>query len=539
MGQRVGFASLCLLLALTAKATDEDPFSISAEFRRSPRLEPLVVVRLSIQKNHYLYADQFKLEPAGDITLRPFRVPKPKLKHDRFLEKVVGVFEDDLSFAYVAEGYPGGPIRVEAQYQGCSDSMCFLPQTKTFTLVEDDTGVVSGEKESKGRAEGIESSHTWRFRMERFRIAGRAGGYMGVRDFLEYLDAAEAGGGLDRGDLRTVLERKGVWLVLLLIVGGGLLLNLTPCVLPMIPINIAIIGAGAQAGSRGRGLMLGATYGAGIAAVYGALGVAVVLSGSKFGTLNSSPWFNIGVAAVFILLAMAMFGLFNIDFTRFQAAIGPDRVKRGGFAGVFLLGGVAALLAGACVAPVVISVLVLSAELYARGNAAGLLLPFLLGIGMALPWPFAGAGLSFLPKPGRWMEIVKYGFGIVILAFAVWYGYLGYSLLKDRSGPSRALVVAAQKGPSKDGWFTSVEEVLIVAERERKPVFVDFWASWCKNCLKMEKTTFNAPEVKARLDAYVKLKYRAENLRDPATREMLDHFGVVGLPTYVVLQQRN
>ena len=108
---------------------------------------------------------------------------------------------------------------------------------------------------------------------------------------------------------------------LLLIVLGGAGLNLTPCVLPLIPINLAIIGAGARASSRRRGFALGATYGLGMALVYGVLGLVVVLTGSKFGTLNSSAWFNVGIAVVFLIMSLAMFDLVNVDFSRFQGRI--------------------------------------------------------------------------------------------------------------------------------------------------------------------------------------------------------------------------
>jgi thiol:disulfide interchange protein len=200
------------------------------------------------------------------------------------------------------------------------------------------------------------------------------------------------------------------------------------------------------------------------------------------------------------------------------------------------MGGVAALLAGACVAPVVISVLLLSASLYARGVAAGLLLPFVLGLGMALPWPFAGAGLSFLPGPGRWMQWVKYGFGVFIVGFALWYGRLGVSLLRERS-PASAQAVAASRAEQIDegGWLTSLPEALAESARSGKPVLIDFWATWCKNCLQMDKTTFQDPAVTQRLASYVKVKFQAEDIRAETTRAVLDRFGVIGLPTYVVL----
>ena len=190
-----------------------------------------------------------------------------------------------------------------------------------------------------------------------------------------------------------------------LIILGGLGLNLTPCVLPLIPINLAIIGAGKAAHSRREGFLNGAAYGLGMALAYGLLGLAVVLTGAKFGTLNSSVWFNVAIAVIFGVLSLAMFDVFQIDFTRFDRLLGQRESRaahqtRSKWLVAFTLGAVAALLAGACVAPVVISVLLMATDLHAKGVALGLALPFLLGLGMALPWPFMGASLSFLPKPG-------------------------------------------------------------------------------------------------------------------------------------------
>jgi thiol:disulfide interchange protein len=200
------------------------------------------------------------------------------------------------------------------------------------------------------------------------------------------------------------------------------------------------------------------------------------------------------------------------------------------------LGGVAALLAGACVAPVIISVLLLATDLTAGGQRAGYALPFLLGVGMALPWPFAGAGMAFLPKPGRWMDHIKHGFGVIILLGALWYGWLGVRLAMDRIGVNAAEAALAQARMAEEGnWKTSLAEGLAESARTGKPIFVDFWASWCKNCLKMEKTTFREAGVVRALDGFVRVKYRAEDLESPEHRSVLDRYGVVGLPTYVVL----
>ena len=102
-------------------------------------------------------------------------------------------------------------------------------------------------------------------------------------------------------------EERGPLAILALVLLGGLALNLTPCVLPLIPINLAIIGAGARAGSRTYGFVLGSFYGLAMALVYGVLGLGVILTASTFGTINASPWFNLGIAILFITLALAMF----------------------------------------------------------------------------------------------------------------------------------------------------------------------------------------------------------------------------------------
>jgi thiol:disulfide interchange protein len=235
-----------------------------------------------------------------------------------------------------------------------------------------------------------------------------------------------------------------------------------------------------------------------------------------------------------------MFGAFAVDFSRFQGA-GHAGTGRGPFVTAFVFGGVAALLAGACVAPVLVSVLVLGTAMYQKGNAAGLLLPFLLGVGMALPWPFAGAGLSFLPRPGAWMDKVKYAFGVLILGMAAYYGWLGVEGLRlvpavasapagGAAGIEAAHRLDAASGP--EDWAKVAAE----ARRLGKPVFIDFWATWCKNCHAMDATTFLSPDVAARLGDFLVVKYQAEKPADPAVKAVLDRFEVIGLPTYVVLE---
>jgi thiol:disulfide interchange protein len=306
----------------------------------------------------------------------------------------------------------------------------------------------------------------------------------------------------------------------------------------MIPINLAIIGAGAQAGSRGRGFLLGAAYGGAMAIVYGVLGVVVILTAGTFGAINASPWFNLAIAVLFVVLALAMFDVVTIDFSSLASGFRTSEASRGTFMLAFGMGAIAALLAGACVAPVVIQVVLFASQLYAKGNAIALGLPFFLGVGMAVPWPFAGAGIASLPKPGAWMVRVKQVFGVLILATAVYYGYEAYGIFSNRWVDARAVTSSVEE-QLKSGWYSSLADGLDAAGREHKPVLIDMWATWCKNCLAMDKTTLQDPTVKAALAGYVKIKFQAEDPDQEPAKSVMQRFNAVGLPTYVILRPKD
>jgi thiol:disulfide interchange protein len=186
-------------------------------------------------------------------------------------------------------------------------------------------------------------------------------------------------------------------------------------------------------------------------------------------------------------------------------------------------------LAGACVAPVVLAVLLLAGSLYAGGATGAQFLPFVLGLGMALPWPFAGAELSVLPAPGPWMVRVKQVFGLLLAVLAAYYLYLAGAGFTSASQGAREGSVAA-------GDAAAWQEKVAQATREGKPIFVDFWAVWCKNCSAMERSTFADERVRSRLGRYVVVKVQAERPEQEPAKGMLEAFGVRGLPGFVVLK---
>jgi thiol:disulfide interchange protein len=492
--------------------------------------------------------------PAG-VSVKEIVWPRSTDLKQAGQDQPLAVFEQTFAIGgelAIASSVPPGRLVVPAhlRYQACDANLCYAPST---AQAEWTIEIVAAGKTANGASDPIfatiafgtgdapvatapaapravaASSGDGIATLDQFTELGMNGGYLNADEFLRFVHNAE-NGVKERG----MFEARGPLMILLLVLIGGLALNLTPCVLPMIPINLAIIGAGAQAGSRSRGFLLGSAYGFAMALVYGAIGLVVILTAGTFGTINSSPWFNLGIAILFFVLALAMFDVLLIDFSQYAGTLGTSSSK-GTFALAFSMGAVAALLAGACVAPVVIQVVLFSSNLYATGTKMALALPFCLGVGMAIPWPLAGAGLAALPKPGMWMVRVKQAFGVFIMATAIYYGYEAYSIFANR-WVDPAAVESSVKNQLKAGWHASLAEGLDVAQREQKPVLIDMWATWCKNCLTMDKTTLENADVQKALAGYIKIKYQAEDPDQAPAKTVMQRFNAAGLPTYVILR---
>jgi thiol:disulfide interchange protein DsbD len=538
-------------VTVAASGQETEDIAVNSRIVQHPtEAQPLIVeVELQIPPGYYVYSSPdhfFRLQTENLLNLNEPAIAKPStVLIPDLLSDVPGaqtpVYKDNAVFrlTFQPEAGAGTPWTVQGQlrYQACSDVLCLPPESVSF----EHAGSIGTTAAATSSGETIASEETgqttalapaaWQPLAAEFVVAGRLTGYAAPDKFLTFLrrrdPASTAWSALEQLAEKSLL----FWIVAVLI--GGLALNLTPCVLPMIPVNLAIIGAGTKAQSRARGFALGSSYGAGVAIAYGALGLVVILTGSTFGAVNASPWFNLSLAIIFLLLALAMAGVFNLDLSTLGSKLNTGRWRQGSYALAFVIGMVTALAAGACVAPVVIFVLVQASQQYGDGNTWALLYPFVLGIGMALPWPIAGAGLSLLPKPGRWMSAVKYLFALFIFLLAIYYGQLGMRQVLNRLEPAPAAEASAAAGGLN--WHTSLAAALTTARAEQKPLFIDFWATWCKNCHVMDRTTFRDPEVIMELRDYVLLKYQAEDTGDPATAAVLQHFEVLGLPTYLIL----
>jgi len=330
-------------------------------------------------------------------------------------------------------------------------------------------------------------------------------GYMAPREFKAFLAGAE--------DSSESLAKEPVAMVFLLVLLGGLLMNLTPCVLPLVPVSLALVG---------RGVARGTAYGLGMTLAYGALGVATAFGGLAFGAIQSSPWFNVAVAVVFMLLGLATSEVFFIDFSRFRPRpkAGGDAAKRG-LLGPFLLGSGTAVLAGACVAPILLATLVLTAKWFAAGRVWAVALPFVLGAGMGLPWPFITAGMSVLPKPGAWMRWVNRVFAVVLFCLAAWYGWLAWEGFTARSETTPP--------PTQ-------EKVAVNAADSTRPTLVIVGAPWCKNCTAMEKSTLKEKSVVEALARFNVKHIEINTFDDLEKHPELSGLDIKGVPAYVVIE---
>lgn len=513
----VRFLAAVALVATMAIAAEPPPIGLSAAQDGNARVR----VRLEPQPPMHLAAG-FEVRLPDGTVLEALEMPEPDLP---------GEFPAYAETVEVAYGLPEGaaaPETVLVTGQICGEDFCRMPETWEVAI---GGGTVAGVA-SDGVGEGPQEP-------ERFRVAAAWDGHATPERFVEFL--GKAGEGREGGflaDPAGYLRAHGWGVTVLAILLGGFLLNLTPCVLPMIPVNLAIIGAAASSGAPRRVRFgLGLAYGAGMAAAYGGLGAAVVRAGGVFGAaLNASPWFAGAMAVLFAALGVAMLGAWNLDFSRWRKA--SRFAGRARFPAAFLAGGLSALLAGACVAPVLVAVLALAGGLYAEGRTGALLLPFLLGVGMALPWPLVAAGFAVLPKPGAWMDRVKKVFGVLILALAAWYAWSA----AVRFAASRTEMDGRRAPPgfevvdfAEPDAAPRLDALLAQAADGGKPVLLDFGARWCKVCALMERTTLRDARVTAALEGVLPVAVVADEPSAPSVAPLLARYGVHGYPAYRLL----
>lgn len=365
----------------------EEAFKLSTEVADNGDL----IARWAIADAYYLYRDkfQFKLKEAPEgVSLGRPELPEGEIKDDQFFGRIAVFHHEARARVPLKGASPGDRIAVDVTYQGCAEAgLCYPPQTKTvnFTVPATAAGAPTQEPpETAAPAETPESAKPQR--------------EVGAKEY---------------------------WLAILGAFGIGLVLTFTPCVLPMIPIlSSIIVGQAGQQGelSKLRGGMLSAVYVLGTTVTYAAAGVLAGLTGDQLQAYFQNVW-AIGIfATILVLLALSMFGFYELQMPSFiQSRLQSEtqRVKGGTVLGVFVMGLISALIVGACVSPLLISVLALA--MATADPVLGAATMFSMGLGMGVILILVGVGAGFLvPKAGTWMDTVKYVFGVLLLAVAIY-----------------------------------------------------------------------------------------------------------------------
>ncbi|HHT9106726.1 MAG TPA: protein-disulfide reductase DsbD family protein [Candidatus Wujingus californicus] len=569
---------LVSFISLPVISGETSPFKINANLLKDSVAAgdtvPAIVV-FSIASNHHIYKDQIRIESGNpeQFSVASMELPAGKIKFDTFLEKEVELYEGQIeikSYIRVSKDVSAGSssIRLEVHYQGCSDKICFTPKVEDLVLpvqVESTNRDVSGSQTKENLLQTESKS---------FKETGTGG-------------------------FQKTIESKGIFVSLILIFLAGVGLSFTPCVYPMIPITVAVIGgqtSGEQTTARKplKAFFLSLIYVLGIAIVYSALGVTAASTGALFGTALQSPWVIGFVVAVFVGLALSMFGVYYLRVPSFISdRLGKKTGK--GVAGVFVMGLVSGIVASPCIGPALASLLVYIASTGNKFMGFWMLFVFAWGLGVLLIvlGTFSGA-IKAIPKSGAWMEIVERIFGILMLGAALYYLRLiisetafiiilglflivvsvfscGFARLAHKSTnfqrTKRAFGIVAFifgtyflighlifKGlilppfltttqnqsvatGEKTNWLFSEEEGIRQAKAENKTAMIDFWASWCAACMEFEKITYADPEVIRESRKFVNIKIDCTNTNDPKIKQLWEKYGIVGLPTIVFIDK--
>ena len=552
------FLLLFFTISLFASVVSVDEaFKPSASFKNGK-----VHLKIELAEHIHLTKDLFKfsVEPKGKVALGKFTLPAAQ-KDDFGDEVYAGVFETDIPIEVKDRGLKSFTFVVT--YQGCSDAgICYPPVTKRYD----------------------------------FDIEAAAAGFKDVKKPVaeSIADNTQEQPLSEEESIASTLKSKSFSIVLLTFFGFGLLLALTPCVFPMIPILSSIIVAQGEGMNAKRGFILSLVYVLSMALTYTAAGVLAGLFGANIQAALQNPWVISLFALLFVALALSMFGFYELQLpASLQTKISrtsDEAGKKGGLAGVAVMGFLSALIVGPCVAPPLAGALIYIGQ---TGDALlGGAALFVMSLGMGLPLLLIGTGAGrFMPKPGGWMSVVSRVFGVVMLGVAIWmlsrivpgsvsmalwavlfivsavymgalepigekrswnalfkgiglvsliYGsFLLFGTFTGATNPLDPLKTFKERPISAAGasaeaglnfvGVETLEELQKELESQKGPVMVDFRADWCVSCKELEENTFKDPDVIRALSGY--RLYRVDVTQNSTEQKrIMKHFGIFGPP---------
>jgi thiol:disulfide interchange protein DsbD len=487
-----------------------------------------VTLSVKIAKDMYLYKKYLKVEVGKENITSKLSIPKP-VEYDGFI-----VYFDELKIDVPKKFVTD---KITFHFQGCSKKgLCYPPMNKTFDVKFEDN--VNKSTDTKPQNISPNNSPT------------------------------------NETDLIAQTMKEGsVLLILSTFFGFGLLLALTPCIFPMIPILSSII---VQQSSKekdnkltpAKGFMLSLVYVVSMGLAYSIAGVLAGMFGANIQAMLQNPYVVVAFAGVFVALAFSMFGYYEIGLpaswqTKLNKA-SDEGGKKGGFVGVAIMGFLSALIVGPCVAPPLAGALMYIGQ---TGDAIlGGLALFVMSIGMGVPLLIIGAGSGkFIPKAGGWMTTVTKVFGVIMLGVAIWMLdkiipttvtmilfillFIGSAIYlyktKTKIGNTFALLsivgavvisymLITQKDEKKleFEYIKTVQQLEETVKNSDKPIMIDYWATWCVSCKELDSITFKDEAVLKELDNYRLLKVDVTN-NTKDDKELMKKFNIFGPPALV------
>jgi len=565
---------LLILLAFvlsffSANANDflepEDAFKVSIE-----KNDENVNIKLVLGKDIYLYDDKIKVSitkpQVVDLT-EEVGIPEPT-EYDGFIVQLENL-DINVPLSLINSKINSNEFDIKLDFQGCSkQGLCYAPmsESKTISL----SGVSNNTSAPIEKKEATET----------------------VAKPVETQVSNAAEGQNETDIIAQNLQGGNILLILATFFGFGLLLSLTPCIFPMIPILSSIIVGASQNEkmTASKGFFMSLVYVLAMSLAYTIAGVIAGIFGANLQVALQNPWVLSVFALIFVALAFSLFGYYEIKLpSSIQSKIQSttEGKEKQGILGIAIMGFLSALIVGPCVAPPLAGALIYIGQ---TGDAVlGGAALFVMSLGMGIPLLLIGIGAGkFMPKPGGWMDNVSKIFGIVMLAIAVWmldriidpiytmymwavllialglylrvfthiiaqiftvlFLILGASVLVGAlSGQTNPLKpfekftsgkVASAQQELKFIYVKNLDEINEQVKLSNKPVMLDFYADWCISCKELEGITFKDEKVIAKLNEFTLLKadVTKNNADDKAMQEK---FGVVGPPALIFWNTNN
>ncbi len=485
----------------------------------------------------------------SDISVGEVRYPEAELMPASFAgDEKLSVFTGSLKFEIplkptkAFKPRPSIPATVTLDFQPCNNTECLRPAS------------VSQSVDLAAAA-------------PKHALSGAEGAALPIGGLLSHAGRGSAG---SEAALANVFSH-GYILGFILVLLGGLALNLTPCVYPLIAVTVAYFGT--QSGAPRRVLALALTYVLGIALMFSAVGVAVALSGGLFGAAMQNPYVLGAIAAMLLALAASSFGWFSIQPPQWM--MGWAGAARPGYAGALLMGLGMGVVAAPCIGPIVLGLLLLVER--SQSPLFGFALFFTLAVGLGLPYvalALAAGSIRRLPRSGEWLRWIEQLFGLVLVGLALYFIdpivpnrlvsrilpfyavaagiFLGFVSPAGRNwrpfwvmrlamGTLSVAAFAYLLIPGRLSATVSFEpyngNLLATARENRKPVVIDFRADWCIPCGEMDKTTFADPAIVSLAPRFLWL--RADlTAKDHKTDGLVDQFEIQGVPTTVFIDSQ-